>query len=93
MRFRVRAGRKKLVMREKRNLMFAKQRKDLEPHAWLPGTRSGSCSPEREGAQKHSLAAAFLAALDAMLRRLGPGWSFLFFGATLFIVLLALVLL
>ena len=60
----------------------------VDTHPDCPSTAQAACNFVR-----CEMAAAFLAALDAMLRRLGPGWSFLFFGATLFFVFLALVLL
>jgi hypothetical protein len=60
----------------------------VDVHPDCPSTAQAACNFVR-----CELAAACLAALDAMLQRLGPGWSFMIFGAALFLEALMLVLL
>ena len=58
---------------------------DLHPDC--PSTAQAACNFVR-----CEMAAACLAALDALIRSIGPGWSFLLFGATLFLEFLMLFL-
>lgn len=59
---------------------------DLHPDC--PSTAQAACNFVR-----CEMAAALLAALDALIRDLGPGWTFILFGATLFLESLMLLLL
>ncbi|EAQ90392.1 hypothetical protein CHGG_02327 [Chaetomium globosum CBS 148.51] len=59
---------------------------DLHPDC--PSTAQAACNFVR-----CEMAAACLAALDASMTSIGPGWSFLLFGATLFLEFLMLLLL
>ncbi|KAK3291457.1 major facilitator superfamily domain-containing protein [Chaetomium fimeti] len=60
----------------------------VDLHQDCPSTAQAACNFVR-----CEMAAACLAALDALIRRIGPGWSFLLFGVTLFIEFLMLLLL
>jgi MFS family permease len=60
----------------------------VDIHPDCPSTAQAACNFVR-----CEMAAACLAALDILLRRLGPGWSFVLFGTTLFLVVLMLLLL
>ena len=60
----------------------------VDTHPECPSTAQAACNFVR-----CEMAAACLAALDPMLRRVGPGWSFTIFGAALFLEALMLVLL
>ena len=53
----------------------------VDIHNDCPSTAQAACNFVRCG-----LSAAFLAALDALLRRLGPGWTFVFFGSLIFLI-------
>ena len=57
---------------------------DLHPDC--PSTAQAACNLVR-----CEMAAACLAALDALIRSIGPGWSFLLFGATIFVEFLMLL--
>jgi len=59
---------------------------DIHPDS--PSTAQAACNFVR-----CEMAAACLAGLDALLRRVGPGWSFSLFGSTLFLVVVMLVML
>lgn len=60
----------------------------VDTHPDCPSTAQAACNLVR-----CEMAAACLAALDAILRRLGPGWTFTLFGAALLFVALMLVIL
>lgn len=60
----------------------------VDIHPECPATAQAACNLVR-----CELAAACLAALDAMLQRLGPGWSFMLFGIALLLEALMLILL
>lgn len=60
----------------------------VDIHPDCPATAQAACNLVR-----CELAAACLAALDAMLRRLGSGWSFTLFGAALLLEAFMLVIL
>jgi len=59
---------------------------DIHPDS--PSTAQAACNFVR-----CEMAAACLTGLDALLRRVGPGWSFSLFGGTLFLVVVLLVVL